>query len=188
MQWKTTTETWGSVARFLHWTIAVLVISMLIVGYWMTDLAPSADKMRIYSWHKSVGITILILTSLRLCWRMFDPRPADPPGFGPVAARVSRFVHSAFYILLIAMPLSGWLYNSASNFPLRWFGWIKIPALTAADPKLKSLANESHEILSYVILALLLVHVAGAFKHHWLDRDTVLRRMLPFSRIKPGNS
>ncbi|PIV33341.1 MAG: cytochrome B [Lysobacterales bacterium CG02_land_8_20_14_3_00_62_12] len=182
MPLKSSPEHWGTLTKFFHWTIAVLVIATMVLGSWMTELAPSADKMRWYALHKSIGLSILLLMLLRLLWRRFDQRPRPAPGLGPIASRVSRTVHASFYLLLIAMPISGWLYNSAANFPLRWFGWVHVPALVGADPMLKKIALSVHETLFWVILGLLVLHVAGALKHHFMDRDNSLRRMLPFGK------
>lgn len=184
MPLKSSAEHWGTLAKLFHWTIAILVISTLALGAWMTELEPSADKMRWYALHKSIGLSILVLMLLRLLWRSIDTRPRQAPGIGPIARRVSRTVHASFYVLLIAMPISGWIYNSAANFPLRWFGWVHVPALAAPDPALKQLALGVHETLFYIILALVVLHIAGALKHHFMDRDNSLRRMLPFGKAE----
>lgn len=184
---KTTTEVWGSVAKFLHWTIALLVILMMIGGTLMDELRNGPDKIWVYAMHKSTGLTILVLMLLRLAWRLFDPRPADPPGLGNLAKTASRTVHGAFYLLLIVMPLSGWLYNSAANFPLRWFGLFSVPALSGPDKELKHFALDVHETVFLIILGVLILHVAAALKHHFQDRDSVLRRMLPFVRPRSGD-
>jgi cytochrome b561 len=187
MSLKTTAEVWGSAAKFLHWTIAIMVIMMMVGGNVMKDLPNNPDKMWVYSIHKSMGLTILALMLLRLLWRAFDPRPADPPGLGSAARFTSRAVHMMFYVLLIAMPISGWLYNSASNFPLKWFGFFSVPALSGPDKDLKHFALETHETLFWIILVVLALHAAAALKHHLIDRDSVLRRMLPFVRIRSGD-
>lgn len=175
-------DAWGSLAKLFHWGIATLVIANLTLGLWMVELESSAQKMRSYGLHKSIGISVLGLMLLRLLWRAFDRRPSPPPGMSPLARRLSRALHAGFYLLLLALPLSGWLYNSAANFPLRWFGFVSLPRLTAADPALKQLAHSAHEWLAYLVIAAVLVHVSAALKHHLLDRDQVLRRMLPFAR------
>ncbi len=187
MSFKTTPAVWGSVAKFLHWTIALMVILMMIGGNLMDELPNGPDKMKTYAIHKSLGLTILSLMVLRLIWRAFDPRPADPPGMGNAARFASRAVHLAFYVLLIAMPLSGWLYNSASNFPLKWFGLFSVPALSGPDKALKAIALETHETIFWIILGVLVLHAAAALKHHFIDRDSVLRRMLPLARIRTGD-
>jgi cytochrome b561 len=173
---------WGSVARFFHWTIALFVIGLLVGGLTMTDMKVSPDKFKLYALHKSFGITVLGLMLLRFAWRGVDPRPQDVPGMAPVVAFAAHAVHRLLYVALIAMPISGWVYNSASNFPLQWFGLINLPAIVSADKDLKHLAHEVHEFLAWTIIALLLAHVAGALKHHFIDRDDTLRRMLPFAR------
>lgn len=153
----------------------------LTLGLWMVELEASAQKMREYGLHKSIGISVLGLMLVRLAWRAFDRRPPPPPGMSPLARRLSTSLHAGFYVLLLVLPLSGWLYNSAANFPLRWFGWVSLPRLSAADPLLKQLAHDAHQWLAYVVIAAVIVHVGAALKHHLIDRDQVLRRMLPFA-------
>jgi len=186
MALRTSPEQWGSVAKFLHWSIALLVFVMLIVGLNMDDLPNGPDKIKVYALHKSVGVSILALALLRLLWRVFDPRPADPPGMGTPARIASRLVHFLLYAMLFVMPLSGWLYNSASNFPLKWFGLVTLPALSGPDKELKHLGHEFHETGYVILLVLISIHAAAALKHHFIDRDSVLRRMLPFVRQRPG--
>ncbi len=187
MALKTTPAAWGGVAKFLHWTIAILVVMMLIGGTSMDDLPNGPDKMWVYATHKSIGLTILVLMVLRLIWRFFDPRPADPPGLGRLEKLAARAVHVAFYALLFVMPLSGWLYNSASNFPLKWFGLFRVPALSGPDKELKHFALEVHETVYLIILTVIILHAAAALKHHFIDRDSVLRRMLPFVPTRSGD-
>ncbi len=185
-------DAWGSLAKLFHWSIATLVIGNLSLGLWMVDLDASAQKMRSYGLHKSIGISVLGLMLLRLLWRALDQRPPAPPGMSPLARRVSRVLHGGFYVLLLALPLSGWLYNSAANFPLRWFGLVNLPRLSAADPVLKQLAQSAHEWLAFLVIAAVLLHASAALKHHLIDRDQVLRRMLPSYRARhraqPGDS
>lgn len=173
---------WGGVAKFFHWTIALLVIGLLVGGLTMTDMKVSPDKFKLYALHKSIGITVLALMLLRFAWRGVDPRPQDVAGMAPIVAFAAHAVHRLLYVALIAMPISGWVYNSASNFPLQWFGLVQLPAIVAPDQGLKALAHEVHEVLAWTIIALLLMHIAGALKHHFIDRDDTLRRMLPFVR------
>ena len=182
MSAKSDATRWGSVAKAFHWTIAVLVIGLLVGGLTMTDMKVSPEKFKLYALHKSIGITVLALMLLRFAWRGIDPRPQDVAGMAPIVAFAAHAVHRLLYVALIAMPISGWVYNSASNFPLQWFGLVQLPAIVAPDKGLKELAHEVHEVLAWTIIALLLAHIAGALKHHFIDRDDTLRRMLPFAK------
>ena len=188
MSWRNSEEHWGSVAKFLHWTIAVLVIVMSIIGWRMIDLPNTPDKIFVYSMHKSFGITVLALVGLRLLWRLFGggARPTHPASFAGWQRGLSGFVHFGLYVVMIAMPLSGWVFNSASNFPLKWFNLVKVPAIVGADRELKALAQTAHLWLFWALAVLVLLHVAGALKHHFVDRDDVLRRMLPGRRRTPA--
>jgi cytochrome b561 len=168
---------WNRFAQLLHWLIALLIVGLGILGLWMVGLAP-ADKFRVYPWHKSFGITVLVLVGLRLVWRLATTHPPEMPG--PAWQRWSASaVHFALYVLMFAMPLSGWLYNSAANFPLRWFGLVGVPALWGPDPVVKHWALRVHEYGFWTLAALIGLHVVAAFKHHYVDRDETLRRMLP---------
>jgi len=180
---RSDTTRWGAVAKTLHWIIALLVIGMLVGGLTMTGMKLSMDKLQVYAIHKSLGITVLVLMLLRFAWRGIDLRPQDVAGMSPTVAFMAHAVHRLFYVALIAMPISGWVYNSASNFPLVWFKLLPLPALVAPDPAIKVIANQVHVSLAWLIMLLLAAHVAGALKHHFIDRDDTLRRMLPF--VKP---
>lgn len=182
MSARSDTTRWGSVAKFFHWTIALFVIGLLVGGLTMTDMKVSPDKFKLYALHKSFGITVLVLMLLRFAWRGVDPRPQDVAGMAPVVAFAAHAVHRLLYVALLAMPISGWVYNSASNFPLQWFGLVQLPAIVGPDKDLKELAHGVHEFLAWTLIALLLAHIAGALKHHFIDRDDTLRRMLPFAK------
>lgn len=182
MPLKSDTNRWGAGARTLHWLMAVLIISLGIVGMYMTDLANSPQKIKIYALHKSIGLTVLALLLLRVAWRLADRRPADLP-MPRWQALAARTVHALLYLLMFALPLSGWTYNSASGYPLQWFGLFNLPSLTGgAEPALKGLAHSVHEYGFYLLVLLLLAHVGAALKHHFIDRDDTLVRMLPLLR------
>lgn len=180
MQWRNSPSRWGVVAQTLHWTIALAVIGLALVGLLMQELPNSPQKLQVYALHKSVGLTVLVLVVLRLGWRLVDRRPAAPPGQPRWQRGLAAATHGLLYLLLLAMPLTGWLYNSASNFPLRWFGLVRIPPLAAADPDLKALAQDLHSAGFYLLAVLFALHVGAALKHHYLDRDRTLAAMLPF--------
>ncbi len=179
MRLRNSEHGWGAIPQLLHWTIAMLVIGLATVGLLMQTLPNSPAKLQVYALHKSFGITVLALTLLRLGWRLFDRRPAYPPGMPRWERRLAAATHALLYLLLLAMPLSGWLYNSASAFSLRWFGLFALPPLAGRDPQLKALALALHQWGFYLLAALFAVHVAAALKHHCLDRDRTLTMMLP---------
>ena len=169
-------EAWGRISIGLHWLTAVLVIGLSLVGLLMTELPNSPFKLQVYALHKSFGLTVLALTLLRLVWHWLSKRPKPLPA--PAwQQRSARGVHWALYALLLAMPLSGWLYNSASGFPLRWFG-LPLPRLfTGFNPTLKELAHTLHETGFYLLALLLLAHAGAALFHHYVKKDQTLKRM-----------
>ena len=187
-----TSETrYGAVAMTLHWLLALAVIGMLVLGKYMAGLA--RDDPNRFDWiqlHKSIGITILVLSVARLAWRLINkvpPLPAHMPAWERFAAHAS---HVLLYVLIIGIPLSGWALASSSplGIPTIWFGWFEIPHL----PGLQGFADQhaveqnfrdTHEILGNLMILLLLIHVGAALKHHFWDRDSVLVRMLPFTRL-----
>lgn len=179
MPMKNTREEWGSVSKVLHWLVVVLILAMAWLGLTMGDLPSGPDKVATYALHKSIGITILVLVVLRLGWRLYAGAPAAVAGTPRWQERISSLTHWALYALLLAMPLSGWLLNSASGFPLQWFGLFNLPALTGRDHDLHELAEEIHELLFWVLATLVVVHAAAAFYHHLFQRDATLARMLP---------
>lgn len=172
-------QRWGALSIALHWLTFVLVLGMAIVGLMMTELANSPLKIQVYALHKSFGLTVLGLTVLRLLWRFGGRVPAPVLGTPAWQHHIARLTHGALYLLLLAVPLSGWWFNSTAGFPLRWFGLVKLPALAAFDPELKALARETHETLFYSLAALVLVHSGAALWHHYRLRDRTLVRMLP---------
>lgn len=183
MQLKSTEKGWGPIARLFHWGMLVLFVGILVVGYTMTDLPLGATKLKVYALHKSVGITLLALAVLRLTWRLGERRPRLPP-MPSWQARAAGGAHGLLYVLMFAIPLTGWLFNSAAGFPLQWFRLVNLPALTAADPALKALAREAHEALAAILIGVVVLHAVAALKHHFIDRDDTLRLMLPRRKEK----
>lgn len=178
MSWKSTPLRWGRVMQSLHWLTALLVLGLLIVGLLMDDLPTSPTKIKVYALHKSIGLTVLGLLVLRMLWRLYDRRPTPPP-MPAWQHWAARLTHVGLYACLLVMALSGWVYNSASNFALRWFGLFSVPALSGPDKHLKELAHEVHETTWIILLLLIALHVGAALKHHLVDKDHTLRAMLP---------
>jgi cytochrome b561 len=181
MMARSTPASWGSVAKALHWGMFLLFAVVMLVGYYMTDLPLGMAKLKIYALHKSIGVLLLLLVSMRVVWRMLDRRPERDAM--PVWQRqVSILVVVLLYGLMFGMPLSGWLYNSAAGFPLRWFNLVNLPALMPPNPVLKTTIKEWHETGATIFLGIVGVHVLGSFKHHFVDRDRTLIRMLPWRK------
>jgi len=168
----------------LHWVAALLIIGNLAFGLTMVDLPLSPAKLRYYSWHKWAGVTIFLLSALRLLWRLAHPAPALPlsmPAWQRMAANAS---HRALYLLFFAAPLSGWLFSSAAGFQTVYFGVVPLPDLLTKNKELADLLKLVHRFANYTLAALVVLHVAAAVKHHVVDRDDVLARMLPLLRSR----
>lgn len=170
---------WDPLAQALHWLMALGLVGLFGVGLWMTGLPLGMRKLNVYALHKSVGLTLLALAAVRLAWRAVSARPGAAPGVPRWQTLAARGVHALIYVLLFAIPLSGWLYNSAAGFPLRWFRVANLPALAAPDPELKALAHSLHEAGAWTLAVLVALHAAAALKHHFVDRDRTLLAMLP---------
>lgn len=165
----------------LHWLIALLIVGGFAVGLYMTDLKLSPEKLKLYSWHKWSGITVLALALSRTVWRASHPPPAPLPGQPAWQLLAAQAAHLALYVLMLAIPLSGWLYSSASGYPVVYFGIkaLQLPDLVAKDKELATFLKELHETLNWTLAAVVFLHAAAALKHHLIDRDGSLRRMLP---------
>lgn len=175
-------DRWGPVSQAFHWISALLLVAIAGIGLVMEDLPNNPDKIRIYALHKSLGLTLLAIVLLRLLWRWTRPVPADVPGLSPWIRRAAAGVHWGLYAMMLAMPLSGWLLNSAEGYPLQWFRLFNLPALAARGEELADLAHDLHELGFWVLLALVAGHVLAALFHHFFLGDGTLRRMLPGRR------
>ena len=182
MPLKNTRDQWGSISKSLHWLTLLLLVWMAWLGLTMGDLPNGPDKIATYALHKSIGITILVLVLVRIGWRWHAGAPDGVPGTPRWQERIASLTHLALYALLLAMPLSGWILNSASGFPLQWFGLVNLPAIAGKDHDLHELAEDIHEWLFWAMVSLVVLHAAAAFYHHLFQRDTTLIRMLPARR------
>ena len=175
-----TRERWGRFSIALHWLTFLMVLGLATVGLLMVDMPTGIEKVQIYALHKSFGLTVLFLTALRILWRLFEKRPpmlAGTPGWQHALAVL---VHYGLYALLLLVPFSGWWFNSASGFPLRWFGLVRIPPLGAFDPAIKQQARDTHEFLFWVLATVVALHAVAALWHHYYGKDRTLARMLPW--------
>jgi cytochrome b561 len=173
-------QRYTGVAVALHWLVALLVLGSFVVGTYMVALDLSPWKLKVYSWHKWTGVTIFLLVALRLAWRFSHRPPALPASVPQWQRHASAIAHALLYLLLLAVPLSGWVMSSAGGFPVVYFGVLQLPDLVGKDKGFFELMKSVHYGLNKALLALALAHVAAALKHHFLDRDDVLARMVPF--------
>lgn len=188
MTLKSDATRWGSLARFFHWTTVILILTQGTIGLIMVELPKRPNVIPVFNFHKSLGLTILAFATLRLLWRAFDRRPERPPTMSHAQELGARFGHALLYTLIFALPLSGWLFDSASALrPLYWFDLFRVPSLTGGEGHhdLAELAEDTHFWLFWCLIAVAAGHVAAALYHHFVARDPVLVRMLPGGR--PAN-
>jgi cytochrome b561 len=166
-------------AKFLHWIMAALILAQIALGLTAAGWHLSPTKLNLFFWHKSIGMLILALVLLRLLWRLANPTPAPPidtPKWEQAAARIG---HALLYLLMIALPLSGWVVNSAANVPFRIFRLIPLPAIVEPDKHIADIAALIHSGLVVAMVLLLIAHAGAALRHHFAKRNNVLARMLP---------
>ncbi|MDQ6639931.1 MAG: cytochrome b/b6 domain-containing protein [Pseudomonadota bacterium] len=176
------TSAYGVVAIVLHWLLALLIAVAFFVGLSMVDLPFSPQRLRLFNWHKWLGIAVLVLSAARLLWRATGhPPPPAPAGMAAWQLAAYRATHLVFYGLFFLVPLLGWAYTSAVGVPVVFLGWLPLPDFVARD---KALGDEVlkplHEAASWLLAAAVVVHVAAAFKHHFVERDRLLVRMWPW--------
>ncbi len=178
MQLRNSAEAWGAVARAFHWSIAALVLVQFALGSIAEEMKLTPAKLDLFVWHKSIGLTVLVLAVLRLAWRFGNPPPGPPDGTPGWERRLAAIAHWVLYALIFAVPLSGWWVSDASRVPFKAFFLVPMPDFVATDRALQEAAAEVHEVLTMTLLVVVLVHVAAGLRHHFLLRDDVLRRML----------
>ncbi len=169
---------YDNVAIGFHWLLALMIAGSFCVGLYMSGLPFSIQRVKLFNWHKWAGMTILALTLLRLLWRLRHAPPPEAPGphWQQMAAKAT---HRAMYALCLIIPLVGWAYSSAAGFQIVVYGVLPMPNLLQVDPVLAKAIKPWHAWLAYALAALVLLHVAAALKHHFVDRDGLLHRMRP---------
>lgn len=177
---------YSSATIALHWLTAALVLCAWAIGLYMVQLSLSPQKLKLYSWHKWIGVTLFLLALARLLWRRLRSAPPLPETVPAWQRRAAWWSHFALYCLLLAIPVSGWLYSSASGVPVVYLGWLELPSPLARDKPLAAVLKEVHVLLNWTLFVIVCVHVAAALKHAFVDRDGVLWRMLPLAG-KTGN-
>ena len=173
-------QRYTKVAIVFHWLIALMIIGTFTMGLVMTDMPGlTPTKLKYYSWHKWAGVTILALATLRLLWRLTHAAPAYPNSMSDWQKTSANALHGLLYVLMLAVPLSGYFYTLSAGFPVVYFGLFELPVLIAKNEALKPVLKEVHFWLNMVLAGTVGLHVAAALKHHFIDRDGIVKRMLP---------
>ena len=166
-------------AKSLHWLMALLIFGLLALGFYMSDLPLSPEKLQFYSWHKWAGVSVFVLVWLRLFWRVTHRPPAFAASLSATQQTLAHLGHLALYLLMIAIPVSGWLMSSAKGVQTVWFGVLPLPDLLGRDKALGAQLADLHSALNIGLLVLIGGHAAAALFHHLVRKDDTLRRMLP---------
>ncbi|MGE3147895.1 MAG: cytochrome b [Pseudorhodoplanes sp.] len=181
MTYGTQVGGYSSAAKLLHWLIALCVLAILPVAWWMNNTTNQELGGQLYTVHKSLGMTILILMTLRIVYRLAAGAPAAYAGLNRLEKALSSAVHGLLYLLLFLMPLVGWVANSAYGMKTPFWGLFEFPQIIAKNEALSERLFTLHKYVGWVVAAVVVLHVAGALKHYVIDRDGVLQRMLPRS-------
>jgi cytochrome b561 len=172
-----------SPAITLHWLIAILIAGAFWIGFVMTDIPGfTPTKLKYFSWHKWIGVTVFALVVLRTLWRLTHRAPPLPSGMASWQRGASHAVHFLLYVLMIAVPVSGYFYTCAAGVPVVYLGLIQLPVVVAKDPALRDVLKQVHITLDWILLGAICVHLLAVVKHVLIDRDGLLSRMMPFGR------
>ena len=190
MALKNSLERWGSLAMTFHWIIVVLIITQFVLALTAEALPLGMAKLATLARHKSVGITILGLAALRLAWRLANRghNPLLPADLRPWERGLAHLTHHGLYLLLFALPLTGWAMSSARNYPVSWFSLVTLPDFVAPSEALFAALQSTHKVLAWSLAAIAVLHVLAALQHHFFRRDDVLRRMLPVRLRRQGET
>lgn len=176
-------ERYHPLAIALHWLLGAALVALFALGVYMHELPFSPLRLKLYNWHKWAGVAVLALSVLRLLARLVRRPPALPaavraamPAWQQVAHHAT---HGGLYVLFFLVPLLGWAYSSAAGFPVVFLGLLPLPDVVTPDPTLAETLKPWHAASAWALAVLVGLHVAGALKHQWLDRDGLLLRMLP---------
>jgi len=181
MPLRNTDENYGSLAKFLHWTIVILIVVQYVLAETADELPDGLEKLQVLTRHKSFGMLILGLAIVRIAWKLMNKGRPAPVGEG-LMKKAAAAGHGLLYLLLLVMPVSGWAMSSAANYPVTFFGWFQFPALVAENHDLHEALEDVHEALFYTLLVVAIGHIVAALYHHFILKDDVLRRMSPLGR------
>jgi cytochrome b561 len=176
---RNTTSSWGSVSRWFHWILGAVIIGMLAYGWWMNHIPARADRFFYRSVHADIGYFVLLLMVVRLIWRGINPTPALPAGT-PRWQRIAAYInHGALYAVTIVVTMLGWAHSGAHKPDYAdWFGLFRVPQFTSPDKATADIYEDRHIYAAYLLLALVVIHIAAAAWHHFIRRDRVAARMI----------
>jgi cytochrome b561 len=166
-------------AIMLHWLLALLIISTFLLGVYVHDLPFSPARLKLLTYHKWLGITILGLSALRLLWRLTHRPPPLPVTTPPWQNYAAHAAHALLYVLFFAVPLTGWMHSSATGFPILYLGMVQLPDFVPKDRALAETLKDVHGFFAWALAIIVVVHIAAALKHQWINRDGLLARMMP---------
>lgn len=181
MVFRNSDSTYGIISKLSHWLIAILILVQFYLVYWKSWVLPDKSPLAnfyINGLHKPIGVVVLLLAIFAVTWKVNNPKPGYPATMPNWEKQSALFVQSVLYLTLFAMPISGFIMSTAAGFPPNFFGLYQFPQLLAKNEAMAHFFFEVHEITSYLIIALVIIHVAAALKHHFMDKDDVLKRML----------
>lgn len=177
------THRYTPTAQWLHWLVALLIISTWLLGYFLSDLPRGPERTNLIGWHKAIGSTVLIAVAVRLAWRSFNPPPALSDTLSVFVRQLATRMFLVYYFLMILVPLSGWSESNAYGYPVKLAGILPLPGLFAKNESLGAIFKNIHITLAWGFGILIVGHIAAALKHHFKDHDDTLARMLPYHRI-----
>ncbi len=181
MQIKNTKTSYGVISKSFHWVVALGIIFMLCLGFYMGG-AEGLAKLKLFNLHKSIGVTILFLALARIGWHLYSRTPGFVGGMKKWEAYAARGLHICLYLAMIGMPLSGWLLSSTAGRPVHFFGLFQLPDIIGPNEQLNGIFRTLHWITAWCLVLALPVHIGAALKHHFIAKDDTLRRMLPFGK------
>lgn len=176
---QTRIPSYSGAAKLFHWLTALSVITAIVLGFAMVGASPGPGQNRLYDLHRSFGALILLLTGLRLLWRLTSPPPPMVPGMPAWQEKAAVYMHRLLYVMLFAMPLLGWAGTSAFPATITVFGLFELPPLVGPDRELSALLLGFHWRLAFVLCVMIAGHVGAALYHHFATKDETLKRMLP---------
>jgi len=177
---KNTVDSWGAVAKSFHWVIALLILGQLVLGTIAEGARLSPLKLDLFVWHKSIGVTILLLVILRFAWRLYNRPPSAPAGTPAWETKLARIGHALLYLLMFAVPMTGWWVSDTTRIPFKAFWLVPMPDLIAANRDMSDLAADVHGALTTLLLLVIVIHIAAGLRHHFFLHNKILTRMLPW--------